>query len=185
MTFKKNDWMDWLKTIIIALFIAFIVRVFIFVPIVVDGPSMLPTLHSGDQMIVNKLSQSLTNPDRFDVIVFHATLKRDYIKRIIGLPGETVRYENDQLFINEEPIKEPFIEEAKKNYTQNNSYTSDFTMDDILGGYETIPEGYYLVLGDNRRDSTDSRHLGFISEDQMVGKASVLYWPLNRIKIID
>ena len=86
----KNEWFDWVKALLIAFALAFIVRIFFFAPIVVDGPSMQPTLHNNDHMIVNKIIYNITDIERFDIIVFHATEKQDFIKRVIGLPGECI-----------------------------------------------------------------------------------------------
>ncbi|MDY0405901.1 signal peptidase I [Virgibacillus sp. 179-BFC.A HS] len=110
---KKNEWLDWIKAIVIAFIIAFVVRKFLFTPIIVDGPSMMPTLHDRDQMIVNKFLYRFETPERFDVVVFHATQKKDFIKRVIGLPGEHVAVKDNILYINGKKVEEPFLEEKK------------------------------------------------------------------------
>ncbi|MDX8046918.1 signal peptidase I [Gracilibacillus sp. S3-1-1] len=180
---KKTDWVDWLKTIVITVLVVVLFRAFIAVPIIVDGSSMLPTLEGGDRIIVNKFSQLYSEPDRFDVVIFHATAKKDYIKRVIGLPGETIVYQNDQLFVNGQAVKEPFIHNEIEQATSH--YTTDFTLLDIENGAEVVPEGHVFVLGDNRPGSTDSRQLGFIPMDEIVGVASVSYWPLNKIGFVE
>ncbi|MBA2174132.1 signal peptidase I [Halobacillus locisalis] len=179
----KQQWLDWIKAFIIAAVLAVVVRVFLFAPVVVEGPSMLTSLHSGQHLIVSKINYTLGSPDRFDVVVFHATERKDYIKRVIGVPGDHVSYENDQLYINGEAIEEPYLTEQKQQYP-NETLTNDFSIEQLPGGYEEVPEGSVLVLGDNRRNSTDSRMLGVISDDQLVGEAIVSYWPLNRIEWI-
>ncbi|MCT2534503.1 signal peptidase I [Aquibacillus koreensis] len=184
MTQKKNEWFDWIKALVVAGLLAFVIRMFVFAPIIVEGPSMLPTLEDEDHMIVNKFSYLLGDPDRFDIVVFHATSEKDYIKRVIGLPGETVEVKDDTLFINGEKVEEKFLEEKKKELANNQVYTFDFTLEDIPGASLTIPDDHILVLGDNRTNSTDSRLLGLISYDQLVGKTSFIYWPLDRIGII-
>ncbi|MDL4840043.1 signal peptidase I [Aquibacillus rhizosphaerae] len=181
MAKKKSEWLDWIKALIIAGLLAFVVRMFFFAPIVVDGPSMLPTLENGDHMIVNKFSYTIGDPERFDIVVFHATLDKDYIKRVIGLPGETVEVKDEILYINGEEVDEPFLNDKIAQITNNQVYTFDFTMEDIPGEYQTIPDDHVLVLGDNRSNSTDSRLLGLISYDQLVGETSIIYWPPNRI----
>lgn len=181
MARKKSEWIDWIKALIIAGLLAFVVRMFFFAPIVVDGPSMLPTLEDGDHMIVNKFSYSIGEPERFDIVVFHATADRDYIKRVIGLPGERVAVKDDTLFINGEAVEEQFLNETKKKLGKDDVYTFDFTMNDIPGEYDVIPEDHILVLGDNRGNSTDSRLLGLIAYDQLVGETSLTYWPFKRI----
>ncbi|WP_018932693.1 signal peptidase I [Gracilibacillus lacisalsi] len=183
MAEKKVDWVDWIKTIIITGLIVILFRMFIAVPIIVDGPSMLPTLENKDRMIVNKISVMFGEPDRFDVVVFHATTKKDYIKRVIGLPGDSIVYQDDQLYINGQPVEEPFIEDEIANEQSN--YTTNFSLRDIPGNAEEVPEGHVFVLGDNRPNSTDSRHLGFIPIDQVVGIAGVTYWPVDKIGFVD
>lgn len=182
---EKNEWLDWIKALLVAGLLAFIVRMFLFTPIVVDGPSMLPTLENGDHLIVNKFSYIIGEPEQFDIVVFHASADKDYIKRVIGLPGEHVRVENDTLFIDGERVEETFIQEQKQALRDSEQvYTFDFSIEDLPGGFQTVPEGYVLVLGDNRTNSTDSRMLGMIPIDQLVGKAEVLYWPVDRFRWI-
>jgi len=102
----KNELWEWTKALLIAIGLAAVIRYFLFAPIVVDGHSMMPTLHNGDRMIVNKLGK----PERFDIIVFHAPEQKDYIKRVIGLPGDTVEYKNDVLYINGVAYEEPYLD---------------------------------------------------------------------------
>ena len=140
---------------------------------------MQPTLHDRDYMIVNKFSYRFTEADRFDIVVFHAEEQKDYIKRIIGLPGEHIAYKNDELYVNGEAVKEPFLESEKEAIAPN-VLTTDFTLEEQPGGYSVIPKGYVFVLGDNRLDSKDSRYLGLISDEEIVGKTSLTYWPFDR-----
>ena len=184
MARKKSEWLDWIKALVIAGLIAFLVRMFLFAPIVVDGPSMLPTLQDGDHMIVNKFDYLIGEPERFDIAVFHATANRDYIKRVIGLPGEHVAVQNDTLYINGEEMTEPFIAE-RKNRGENQNYTFDFTLEELPGGFSEIPPEHVLVLGDNRGNSTDSRLLGLVPYEQLVGEAELIYWPLNRFRFVE
>ncbi len=184
MAKQKSEWFDWIKALLIAFALAFIVRTFFFAPIVVDGPSMMPTLHDRDQMIVNKFLYDITEPERFDIVVFHASDQKDFIKRIIGLPGEHVAVDDDVLYINGEEVKEPFLASQKKKRMSTNPLTSDFKLEDLPGAYEKIPENHVLVLGDNRNNSTDSRMLGLVSMDQIVGKTGLIYWPFDRMQTI-
>ncbi|WP_430785969.1 signal peptidase I [Virgibacillus flavescens] len=184
MSKLKNEWFDWAKALIIAFALAFIVRMFFFAPIVVDGPSMQPTLHNHDQMIVNKFLYAVDDPERFDIVVFHANEEQDFIKRVIGLPGEHVAVKNDILYINGKSVKEPFLKEIKDKKMPNQILTEDFQLEQLPGNYKTIPEGYVLVLGDNRNNSADSRVLGLIPQDTIVGKTSFIYWPLSRFSVL-
>jgi signal peptidase I len=181
MTSVNSESWEWLKAIFIALLLAFFIRYFLFAPIVVDGQSMMPTLQNDNRLIVNKIGYTISKPDRFDIVVFHATSEKDYIKRVIGLPGDTIAYENDLLYINGEPIEEPYLEEFKENAISL-PFTGDFTLKDYTG-FDVVPEGHLFVLGDNRQHSKDSRHIGFISFDQVVGTANVVFWPFSEIRI--
>lgn len=180
---EKSEFWEWTKALIIALVIAFIIRYFLFTPIVVDGESMDPTLKDGDKMIVNKISYRFREPERFEIVVFHAPEGKDYIKRVIGLPGEHIEYKDDQLYINGQPIDEPYLDEKKAQLSEG-QLTQDFTLEDIDPNMHVIPEGYVFVMGDNRRFSKDSRHIGVISEDDIVGCTSIVFWPLSEIRIV-
>jgi signal peptidase I len=184
MAKKKNEWLDWIKALLVALGLALIIRMFLFTPIIVDGPSMQPTLHDRDQMIVNKFTYRFWEPERFDIIVFHANTEKDFIKRIIGLPGEHVEMKDDVLYINGEEVAEPFLQDQKDEMESYEILTNDFTLENLPGEYEVIPEEHVLVLGDNRRNSTDSRVLGVIPMDQVVGKTELIYWPFDRLQIV-
>src|SRR5690625_3253422 len=181
---KSNEWLDWIKIIVVALVIALIVRKFFFSPIIVDGPSMQPTLHDQDKMIVNKFIYYLKDLERFDIVIFHANNEKDFIKRVIGLPGEHVQVENNVLYIDGKEVSQPFLHQNEHNQVIYPVVTNDFTLEMLPGSYKVIPEGHVLVLGDNRRNSTDSRSLGLISIDQIVGKTNFIYWPLDRIQVV-
>ncbi|MFK2824976.1 signal peptidase I [Bacillus sp. B190/17] len=178
MAKEKNEFWEWTKAFLIAIGLAAIIRYFIIAPIVVDGESMMPTLNDGDWMIVNKIGET----KRFDIVVFHAPEHKDYIKRVIGLPGDKVEYKDDKLYINGKYYEEPYLEEYKKQ--ENGPLTPDFTLKEITGR-ETVPEGEIFVLGDNRLFSKDSRHIGTIRIDEVVGDTGVVFWPLNKIRLVD
>lgn len=178
---KKNEIWEWSKALLIAFGLAAIIRVFLFTPIVVDGESMMPTLEHGDRMIVNKIGYNIGNPGRFDIIVFHAPEEKDYIKRIIGLPGDHIAYEDDQLYINGEPIDEPYLDEYKQGI--NGTLTEDFTLEEKINA-STIPEGTVFVMGDNRRASKDSRIIGVVPMEEVVGSTSFIFWPFEEAGIV-
>ncbi len=165
-------------TLIAVIVLAGFLRGYVFTVISVSGDSMKPTLHDQNLMILNRMSYSLHDIERFDIVVVE-TPANFIIKRVIGLPGETVRYESGMLYINDEPVSEPYIVD------QVEQYTLDFELADIPGGYMIIPEGQYLVLGDNRRVSEDSRAIGLINESQIIGKTNWVVWPPKEIKIAE
>lgn len=181
-TKKKSELWEWIKALVIAVLLAAVIRYFLLAPIVVDGYSMMPTLQDKDRMIVNKIGYTLGKPDRFDIVVFHAPEKKDYIKRVIGLPGDKIEYKDDTLYINGKVYKEPYLDEYKKQVFDG-PLTESFTLSDITGE-ETVPEDHLFVMGDNRRFSKDSRHIGFVSLDDVLGKTSVVYWPIKDIRIV-
>lgn len=177
----KSEGLEWIKALLIAFGLAAIIRVFLFTPIVVDGISMMPTLEDGDRMIVNKIGYTIGEPDRFDIVVFHAPEQKDYIKRVIGLPGDTVEYKDDVLYVNNEPYEEPYLDQYKSEILDG-TLTEDFTLSDIpLIDSGVVPEDHIFVMGDNRRYSKDSRHIGPVEIDEVIGSTSVIFWPIKDI----
>lgn len=173
---EKREWLHSLRLVIIIVTLGIALRTIFYSPIIVDGPSMLPTLEDHDQMIINKFIYRIKQPERFDIIVFHASEEEDFIKRVIGLPGEHIAIENGELFIDGEVIDEPYIDQTRK-YEQ-----ASFRLESLPGSYKEIPQGHILVLGDNRHNSKDSRSFGLIKIEDVVGKANFVYWPLQRIQ---
>ncbi|MFJ5770122.1 signal peptidase I [Psychrobacillus sp. NPDC093180] len=184
-TKEKSELLEWVKAIGIAILFVWGVRFFILTPIVVDGASMMPTFEDGDKVVVNKIGPRLTEYKRFDVVVFEAKEDTNYIKRIIGIPGDRIAYENDELFINGKKYEEPYLEEYKNALIDSGTLTEDFTLEENLGEV-TVPDGHFFVLGDNRRYSTDSRdpRVGFVSMEKVLGTAKMVYFPLDNVKLI-
>ena len=143
---------------------------FVAAPVRVIGPSMKDTLLNGDIMILNKISYRFSQIRRFDIVVV------DYddliIKRVIGIPGDSISYKDNKLYINNKYVEEPFL--------VNGTKTNNFDIKDI-SGYDKIPNGYYLVLGDNREESKDSRIIGLIPRKKIEGKANFIIFPFSRI----
>lgn len=163
---------DFLKTTLIFLVILILLRVFIFATFEVSGESMANNFHDGDKLIVSKLSYVFDEPERFDVIVFKATPELDFIKRVIGLPGDKIEYKDNILYVNDQAIEEIFLD----------FHTNDFKLEDLLE-YDTVPQDHVFVLGDNRTNSTDSRvpGIGFISYEQIIGKTTMRYMPFSKV----
>lgn len=163
--------------IMVAVLLFMALRHYVVQPFQVDGHSMDLTLESGEQLFLMKQSHI----DRFDVIVFPDPLgsSSSYVKRLIGLPNEKLRVENDQLYINDIPIDEPYLEPLKSQSEGN--FTEDFSLYDTVG-VERIPEGYYFVMGDNRPGSGDSRQFGLVPISSVLGEASLVYYPFDHFR---
>jgi signal peptidase I len=154
---------EWARSIILAVILAVIIRLFFLEVFLVEGTSMVPTLQHHERLIVNKVTYYLSEPEKGDIIVFNFSPRRDFIKRVVALEGDVVELIDGRLFINNERINEPFIE--------NHSIT-DF-------GPVVVPEGHAFVLGDNRSNSMDSRDsaVGCVSLEKVKGKAFLVFWP--------
>jgi signal peptidase I len=152
---------DILETLILAI-VLFIGINAISARVRVDGESMLPTLKNGEFVLVNKLSYRFGDVQRGDIIVFHFPMNREeeLIKRVIGLPGDHVVIQNQQVSVNDQPISEPYIASAP-----------------LYAGEWTVTDGHLFVLGDNRNDSSDSHSWGLLPNEEVVGKAILIYWP--------
>ena len=150
----------------------FLLRQFVFTPVVVRGHSMDPTLADGERVITLKN----TEINRFDIITFPAPDEPDknYIKRVIGLPGDTIAYKDDTLYINGKEVDEPYLDEFKKALTDGQPLTGDFSLK------EKVPADSYFVLGDNRRNSKDGRVIGFIHKKDTLGEVKFVMWPFSR-----
>jgi len=178
----RNEFWGWFKAIGLAIILTMGVRYFIVSPVAVQGASMEPTFENGDKVIVNKVGPRISNYDRFDIIVFEAKEDENFIKRIIGLPGDHIAYKDDVLYINGKAYDEPYLTEYKEALRDKGNFTYDFTLEEQLGEM-TVPEGHFFVLGDNRRRSIDSRkqEVGFVSQDKILGTADFVLWPFERL----
>ena len=182
---NKESLFSWLKTIFFAAVLVIGVRYFLVTPIAVQGASMMPTLENGEMLMVDKITSKITDFDRFDIIVFKATEEENYVKRIIGLPGDTVQYIDDVLYINDEKYDEPYLDDYKAELIDSGTLTEDFTLESYLQ-QTVVPEGHLFVLGDNRRISVDSRlpEVGFVPIDTVIGEVRFVYWPLSQVGLI-
>lgn len=168
---KMPVWLEVVITIVVAIVVALIVRLFVFEITRVDGPSMLPTLHTDEQILVNKLSYAFGGqPQRMDVIICkYEGYDSYFVKRVVGLPGESISIKDGELYINGKVIEDN---------NKLEKITDDF-------GPVTVPEGHVFVMGDNRNDSMDSRQVGAIPLDDVVGHAMVIVWPLDEIRWLE
>jgi signal peptidase I len=169
--------LDIIETVVLALAIFVLVYLFLVQPHQVRGNSMFPNFHDGEYLLTNKLSYRLGEPKRGDVIVFKAPKNEeyDYIKRIVGVPGDKLTIKGGHVYLNDQLLKEAYL-------------PADFTTSGgsfLREGEEfTIPAGEYLVLGDNRSHSSDSREWGDVPVENIIGKAWLRYWPFNRVGLI-
>ena len=166
---------SWIWSFIVAFIIVGGVYFFLGRPFTVSGASMYPTLHNGDRMVLSKIGDI----HRFDVVILKAPDENvEYIKRVIGMPGDTIEMKSGVLYINGKKVDQPFINtEALAKQTV---FIDDFTLESLTGESK-VPEGKYFVLGDNRGVSKDSRMIGFINRSAIEGKAVFTIWPFGRI----
>lgn len=153
---------------ILIIILVVLVRVFLITPVRVDGVSMYPTLENGEILLLNKFDKKY---ERFDIVVFNYSGSK-LIKRIIGLPGEHIKFVNNELYVNGKVVKD--VEKIES--------TLDYDIKQL--DYDKIPENMYFLVGDNRSNSTDSRLIGPISENEIVGKVDVVLFPFNKIRKI-
>ena len=161
---------DSLKLILVIVVILFLMIYVVSVTQVV-GSSMSPTLNDEEVLILNKFNYRIFDIKRGDIVSLDYEDTKYLIKRIIGLPGESIEIKDSKLFIDGKLYEEDYI-------SDNLNYP-DFSLTDL--GYETIPDNMYLVLGDNRENSLDSREIGLVSQDSINGKIAMRIWPLNEI----
>ncbi len=172
----ENPWVEGVKTLALSAVLAFGVRTFVAEARYIPSESMLPTLKINDRLLIEKVGYRFTTPERGDIVVFSPTetLKENgynqaFIKRVIGLPGETITVSGGVVTVDGQPLSENYLAD-EPDY--------DF-------GPVTVPDGHYLVLGDNRNNSYDSHHWGFLPRQNIIGRAAVRFWPLGRMSIID
>lgn len=182
---RNNEAAEWAKAIAIAVILVLVIRWLLFTPFIVDGPSMHPNFYTGERIIVNKAIYDLRKPKVGEVIVFHVPSEgRDFIKRVIAVPGDTVKVEGDTVTVNGQVIDEPYIkDELKAKHSLNQLYNDkDFPNSSVPDG--TVPSGHVFVMGDNRSDSTDSRMIGYIPYKDIVGRADLVFWPFKDFHLI-
>ncbi|GAP20017.1 signal peptidase I [Leptolinea tardivitalis] len=168
--YKKSPFASFLLELVQTLVLAVVLYVLIDTVIArvrVENISMRPTLEPGEFLLVNKMAYKLNAMSRGDIIVFHYSPTEDYIKRLIGLPGDVVKVTNGKVSVNDFMLDEPYIA-APPAYN----------------GVWEVPEGAVFVLGDNRNQSSDSHAWGFVTMDKIVGKALAIYWPLKNAHVL-
>lgn len=170
----KKELFQWAAILVIAVALALFINTFLIVNAQIPSGSMENTIMTGDRVFGNRLAYTFKDPERFDIIIFKYPDDESqlFIKRIIGLPGETVEIRDGHIYINgsDTPLEDVETKEP---------------MEGSFGPY-TVPEGCYFVMGDNRNNSRDSRYWAntFVTEDEILGKAVFRYWPLNKMKFL-
>lgn len=167
---------SFLETVIVALVITVVLYLFVMTPHEVVGNSMHPTYKNGEYLMANKISYKLHKPERGDVIIFKYSDTQDFIKRIIGLPGDTVMLKDGKIYINGVILNESdYLSESI--YTNGQDYLKE-------GQSITVPEGEYFVCGDNRNHSSDSRAFGSVKLQNIKGKAWIVYFPFSQFRLV-
>jgi signal peptidase I len=168
---KRGGMLEFLLILVLSFVLVFgVVRPFIVEAFVIPSESMVPTLEVGDRVLANKFIYRFTEPDQGDVVVFESVEQegQNLIKRVVGLPGDTVEVRDNTLYINGEPQDEPYLND-------------DFIGPQVPHGPETVPEDTYFFMGDNRANSYDSRSYGPVPEENLEGEAFMLFWPPTRL----
>ncbi len=158
----------WLRDLILSLLLAFIVIVFLYQPVQVEGTSMMPRLTNHERIFINKFVYRFEQIQRGDIVVFWYPLDptKSYIKRVVGLPGEAVSIRDGRVYVNDKPLQEPYIPPA---YLDHQSYPVSI-----------VEPNHYFVLGDHRESSNDSRVWGAVDRKYIYGKAVFIYWPVSQ-----
>jgi signal peptidase I len=163
--------LSWIRDLTFSVLIAVILIVFIYQPVKVEGTSMMPALTDQERIFINKFNYQfgIGNIQRGDMVVFWYPhdVSKSYIKRVIGLPGDTIEIDRGQVIVNGTPLTEPYVPEEYRDHT---SYP-----------LRTVPQDNYFVLGDHRSSSNDSRNWGYVERKHIYGKAVFVYWPLDKM----
>ncbi len=165
---KRNKVINTIMSYVLVILVAIIIKSFIFTPIRVNGTSMVPTLNDSDIMVLNEIGYHINGVKRFDIVVANINGEK-LIKRVIGLPGEKVEYRDNNLYINDEMVMETF----------KHADTPDFSIESLGSG--VVPNNHYFLVGDNRINSNDSRYIGFVSANKILGKTNMVIFPFSRI----
>lgn len=168
---------DFLQSIVVVMAIMVMIYLFVMSPQEINGASMEPNFHNGEYILTNKIWYKFKDPQRGEVIIFKSPRNKevDYIKRIIGIPGDRVRLADNTFYVNDQKVEEAYIPEGTPIFP--GSFLQESS--EII-----VPENQYFVIGDNRPHSADSREFGPIPFEDIIGKAFVRYWPFNRAGVI-
>jgi signal peptidase I len=169
---------------VVAISVALLVQAYLVKPYRIPSQSMENTLLIGDRVLVDRISWRFGEPHRGDIVVFHSPFKGPVlIKRIIGMPGDTVSLSGGHVYINGHPLKEPYVRRVDGQPEPTDPFSNGLPWS--LEEPFHVPAGHYFMMGDNRTDSGDSREFGPVARNQLVGRAFARYWPPSRIGGVD
>lgn len=170
---------DTIQSILIAASVFLVIYIFLFRPFQVNGQSMFPNFHDQEYVLTNLITLRFGQPVQGDVIVFKAPPDpdKDFIKRVVGLPGDTVMVKDGSVYVNGSLYDESsYLKDDVKTY--GGAFLKD-------GDTTTVPSGEYFVMGDNRPYSSDSREWGFVPSGNIIGKSFLVYWPMNEVRVVN
>jgi len=173
--------LDSVQTFLIAAAVFLVIYLFLFRPYEVKGDSMFPNFHDKEFVLTNLIVLRFQDPKMGDIVVFKAKTanepERDYIKRVVGLPGDTISIKDNVVYLNQKPLDE-------SAYLKNDvkTFPGSFLQD---GEEVKVPQEEYFVMGDNRLYSSDSREWGFVKKEDIIGQSLFVYWPLNKIRLVE
>ena len=163
---------SWLRDLVVSVMVSTFIIIFLYQPVRVEGTSMLPVLEDQDRLFINKLAYRVGEIHRGDVVVFlyPHDHEKSYIKRVIALPGDTLRIDHGQVYVNETRVEEPYVPRQFE--------------DDRSQPEMTVPQHEYFVMGDHRSVSSDSRDFGPVDRELIYGKAAFVYWPMDQAGVV-
>jgi signal peptidase I len=163
---------SWLRDLVISVVVSAFIIIFLYQPVRVEGTSMLPVLEDQDRLFINKLAYRVGEIHRGDVVVFlyPHDHEKSYIKRVIALPGDTLRIDHGLVYVNGSRVKEPYVP---------NRFEDDRSQPEM-----TVPQHEYFVMGDHRSISSDSRDFGPVDRELIYGKAAFVYWPMDQAGVV-
>jgi signal peptidase I len=169
---RSSDWRLWARDLLFSALASVLIITFLYQPVRVEGTSMLPRLVDQDRLFINKFVYRFSAIEPGDVVVFRypRDQQKSYIKRVIALPGDRLRIDRGQVFVNDRPLSEPYIPEE---------YRDARSLDAMI-----VPKDEYFVMGDHRSISSDSREFGPVKRDLIYGKAAFVYWPSQDVGVV-
>ncbi len=169
---SPNAWRSWMRDLFVSVVISGFIIIFLYQPVRVEGTSMLPMLEDQDRLFINKIAYRVGEIHQGDVVVFQYPRdhSKSYIKRVIALPGDDLRIEHGQVYVNNVRLKESYVP---------NRFTDDRTQPEMV-----LPPNEYFVMGDHRSISSDSRDFGTVDRTLIYGKAVFVYWPMEQVGVV-